>query len=115
MTVGAGYVVAGLGLSLLVNRLLVAIFLYETRWHPDLRHVRVSIEYAPRGGLTRVRLERILVDFSLVEAAEEWSEPSGETARLTLTVKLAQVHLYELLAELVDVPDVSSIRQTACP
>src|SRR5277367_3716319 len=39
MTVGAGYGLAGLVLSILVNRVLVGFFLYETRWHPDLRRV----------------------------------------------------------------------------
>ncbi len=66
MAVGAGYAVAGLGLSLLVNRLMVVIFLYETQWHPDLHDVCVVLEYAPKSGLTRVRLERILVDYDLV-------------------------------------------------
>jgi putative Mg2+ transporter-C (MgtC) family protein len=109
MVVGARYVLAGLGLSILVNRLLVLIFVYETRWHPDLHHVRVALEYAPKNGLTRIRLERILIDYGLVGAEAEWSEPSPETGRLTLRTTLAPLHLYELLAELVDVPDVCAI------
>jgi putative Mg2+ transporter-C (MgtC) family protein len=114
MAVGAGYAVAGLGLSFLVNRLLVGIFLYETRWHPDLRNVCVILEFAPHGGLTRIRLERVLVDYNLVGASAEWSESSEEIAGLKLHVRLARVHLYELLAELVEVPEVRSIRQTVC-
>src|ERR1700732_3537678 len=37
MAVGPGYAIAGLALSILVNRLLVGFFLYETHWHPDLQ------------------------------------------------------------------------------
>ena len=109
MAVGAGYVLAGLGLSLLVNRLMVGIFLYETRWHHDLHDIYVILEYRPNSGLTRIRLERILIDYELTGAKVEWSEPSDEMGRMTLGMKLARVHLYELLAELADVPDVRSV------
>ncbi|HTF44511.1 MAG TPA: MgtC/SapB family protein [Terriglobales bacterium] len=109
MVVGAGYVLAGLGLSILVNRLMVLIFLYETRWHPDLHHVHVVLEYDPKSGLTRIRLERILIDYELTGAKVEWSEPSDETGSMSLRMKLARVHFYELLAELVDVPDIRSV------
>jgi len=109
MAVGAGYVIAGLGLSLLVNRLMVGLFLYDTRWHPDLHEVRVVLEYVPKSGLTRVRLERILIDYESSGLDAEWVEPSAELGRLTLRMRLARVHLFELLADLVDVPDVRSI------
>jgi putative Mg2+ transporter-C (MgtC) family protein len=109
MAVGAGYVLAGLGLSLLVNRLMVGIFLYETRWHHDLHDIHIVLEFAPNSGLTRIRLERILVDYEMTGAKVEWSEPSDETGRVTLSMRLARVHLYELLGELIDVPDVRSV------
>jgi putative Mg2+ transporter-C (MgtC) family protein len=115
MTVGAGYVVAGLGLSVLVRLLLVGIFLYETRWHPDLQNACVVLEFTSKGGITRIRLERVLVDYNLVGASTAWSEPSPETGRLVLNARLARLHLYELLTELVDVPEVASIHQTSCP
>jgi len=114
MAIGAGYVLAALGLSFLVNRLMVLIFLYETRWHPDLHDICVILEYLPKSGITRVRLERVLVDYELTGTEAHWSEPSSETGRLTLRMKLARVHLYELLAELAEVPDVYSIVRERC-
>jgi len=114
MAVGAGYVVAALGLSILVNRLMVGIFLFETRWHPDLHDVCVILEYAPERGFTRIRLERVLVDYELTGTEARWSELSAETGRLTLSMKLARVHLYELLAELIEVPGVRSVVQERC-
>ena len=114
MAVGAGYVVAALGLSILVNRLMVGIFLFETRWHPDLHDVCVVLEYAPERGFTRIRLERVLVDYELTGTEARWSELSAETGRLTLSMKLARVHLYELLAELIEVPGVRSVVQERC-
>ena len=109
MAVGAGFVVAGLGLSLLVNRLLVVIFLYETKWHPDLHDVSITLDFIPKNGLTRTRMERILIDYHLVGAEVEWTEPAADSGRLTLHMKMARVHLFELLAELADVPDVTGI------
>lgn len=114
MVVGAGYVFAGLGLSILVNRLMVLFSLYEKQWDRDLHHVRVVLEYAPQRGLTRIRLERILVDYELGGTAAAWSEPTADLGRLTLTMKLARIHLYELLAELVEVPGVISAVQEHC-
>jgi len=115
MAVGAGFPLAGLGLSILVDRLLVGVFLYETRWHPGLRNVCVVLEYELRGGLTRVGLERVLVDFHLAETSVRWSEPPDQSGRLTLNLRMARLHLYELLAELAEVPNVTSLRQTTCP
>lgn len=114
MAVGAGYGMAGLALSILANFLLAGFFLYETHWHPDLRHVCVTLEFASKGGITRILLERILVDYNLVGASAEWSEPSDDVGRLKLSVKLARVHLYELLSELVEVPDIQSIKEQSC-
>jgi len=111
MTIGAGYATAGLALSILVNRLLVGFFLYETHWHPDLQHALVVLEFVPKGGVTRIRLERILADYDLVGASAEWTDCTGDLCRLTLRVKLARVHLYELLTALVDIPEVHSIQE----
>jgi putative Mg2+ transporter-C (MgtC) family protein len=111
MAVGAGYVLAGLGLSVLVNRLMVGIFLYETRWHPDLHDIAYLLEYRPSGGITRIRLERILVDYEMTGAQVDWSDPDADRGRVTLKMKLARIHLYELLAELTEVPDVYSVVQ----
>lgn len=111
MAVGAGYGIAGLGLSILVNLLLTGFFFYETRWHPDLHQVWVTLEFYSKGGITRIRLERILVDYNLAGASAEWSELSNDVSCLTLSAKLARVHLYELLTELVDVPEVRSIKE----
>jgi len=109
MAVGAGYIAAGLGLSLLVNRLMVVIFLYETRWHPDLHDASITVDFALQNGLTRARLDGLLTDYHLVGARLEWSEPTADSGQLTLDMKIARAHLYELLAELADVPGVTGI------
>ena len=102
-------------LSLLVDRLLVGIFIYETQWDPDLRSVCVVLEYAPRNGITRVRLERVMVDYNVSGLEAEWTEPSAGKGELKLHLRLARIHLYELLGELIEVPDVHAVRQMPRP
>ncbi|HUB68436.1 MAG TPA: MgtC/SapB family protein [Candidatus Methylacidiphilales bacterium] len=114
MAVGAGYALAGLVLSLLVNRLLVFFYLYETRWHSDLCPSCVVLDFQPQGGRTRIRIERILVDYNLSNATEEWHELSADLGRLRLSLKLPRLHLYELLGDLTDVSGVVSIVQEIC-
>ena len=108
MTVGGGYAVAGIALSLLVNRLLALIFFYNTRWDPDLHQVRVVVTFDPERGLTRVRLERIVADYEISDSEAQWSDVSS-ASQLTLSVKLARIHYHELLSDIVDVPGVRAI------
>jgi len=115
MVVGAGYPVAGLALSILVDRMLVGIFIYETRGHPDLKNIHATVDFALNKGLTRVRLGRILANYNHAGVKVEWSEPTPETGQLVLHLNLARIHLYELLAELAEVPEVISIRQVPVP
>jgi putative Mg2+ transporter-C (MgtC) family protein len=114
MAVGAGYALAALVLSILVNRLLVFFFLYETRWHSDLHFSCIALDFLPKSGLTRIRLECVLASYNLDGPSEEWLEPADNLGRLRLRLKLPRVHLYELLSELADVPDVVAIRQEVC-
>jgi putative Mg2+ transporter-C (MgtC) family protein len=109
MTVGAGYPIAGMALSILVNRCLVLATLFETRWHPDLHSARFVVEYAPNRGITRIRLERVLVDYHQVLVNTEWTPETSDIGRVTLTMRLPRAHMYEMLAEIADVPDVRAV------
>ena len=114
MTIGAGYPVAGLALSFTVNRFMMLAGLFETRWHPDLHDARFIVEYAPDNGLTRVRLERMFIDYEPVGVVATWDEETRGTARVTLSMRLARVHMYELLAEVADVPGVTAVLRERC-
>jgi putative Mg2+ transporter-C (MgtC) family protein len=109
MVVGAGYVIAGLCVSILVNRLLVMLLLYETKWRPDLCQVDVTLNYSPNGGITRIRLERLLLDYNLLDDSVKWLEPSQGEGRLTLKTRLTRFRLRDFLASLVEVPDVTAV------
>jgi putative Mg2+ transporter-C (MgtC) family protein len=114
MAVGAGYPVGGLALSIVVNRSLKLAELFETRWHPDLHDACFIVEYAPDNGITRVRLENVLIGYEPVGVVAKWAEESRAAGRVTLTMRLARGHMYELLAEIADLPNVTSVVRERC-
>lgn len=114
MTIGAGYPVAGLALSLTVNRFMKMAGLFETRWHPDLHEACFVVEYTPENGLTRVRLERVFIDYEPIGVVAAWEEESRSTGRVTLRMHLPRVHLYDLLADVADVPGVTAVKREKC-
>ena len=114
MTIGAGYPIAGLALSLTVNRFLKLAGLFETRWHPDLHDARYVIEYAPNNGLTRLKLEQLFIEYEPIGVVANWDEETGSAGRVTLTMRLARIHMYDLLADVADVPAVTSVVRERC-
>lgn len=109
MTIGAGYPIAGLGLSFTVNRFLKLAGLFETRWHPDLHDARFVIEYAPNNGLTRVKLEQLFIQYEPIGVVANWDEETRGAGRVTLSMRLARIHMFDLLADVADVPAVTSV------
>jgi len=114
MTIGAGYPIAGLALSVTVNRFLKLAVLFETRWHPDLHDARYLIEYTPNNGLTRLKLERIFIEYEPVGLVANWDEETRGAGRVTLTMRLPRIHMYDLLADVADVPEVIAVVRERC-
>jgi len=114
MVVGGGFPIAGLVLSVVVNRWLKLVDLFQTRWHPDVHDAFFTVEYNPNNGITRVRLENILIDYESVGVTADWTEESRATGRVGLTMRLPRAHMYELLAEIADVTDVTSVVRERC-
>jgi putative Mg2+ transporter-C (MgtC) family protein len=113
MTAAAGYAGGALGTSLLVRAVLATVAALELRKFGGASLVVVEIDFEPDRGKTRVRLERVLVDYRVAAASIEWSAPTEQLGCLALHLRLPQLHLRELLAELIDVPLVLSVRESA--
>jgi len=113
MLAGAGYPCAALGVSLLIRFLLLLVRKFEVHRYGGLKAMHVEIDYSPESGKTRVRIERVLVDFEGSAVAARWSAPEGQREQLTLELRLPQHHLRELLGELAEIPQVLSIQQTS--
>ncbi len=111
MLAGGGYAGAALGASLLVRVILVSIGLYETHIVGEIREWDVELDFDPSAGRTRVRLERVLVDYQVATVAASWENLEPELSRLRLKLHLPRRHLRELLDDLVAITEVKAVRE----
>ena len=111
MLAGAGYAGGAVGMTMLVRLVLSGVAMYEARLFGDQAPVEVTLDFDPSGGRTRVRLERLLVDYGVAVAAIEWTSIAPEMDRLTLRVHLPRHHLRELLDDMVEIPEVKKVRE----
>ena len=108
---GNGYAGAAICLSLMVRFILGTISFYENRIAGELELRSVVLEFDPAGGKTKVRIERVLVDFHRVSVTARWEVTESESAGLTLDLKLPRRSLCELLDILACIPEVRSIKE----
>ena len=109
MTAATGYAGAALGLSALVRTILFGIRRLEVHHLGGYVAQQVTVDCLIDGGKTRVRIERVLADYWTSSVEHEWAPIDAERMRLSLRVRLPQMHSHELLAELADIPQVMSI------
>jgi putative Mg2+ transporter-C (MgtC) family protein len=111
MMAGAGYAGAAFGMSLLVRFVLAGASIYEERLYVKFPSVTVTLDFDPSGGRTRVRLERILIDYSVAGVHSDWQTVQEGLDRAILHLRLPRHHFSELLNDLVDIPEVKKVQQ----
>jgi len=111
MIAGAGYAGAAIGMSLLVRWVLTAISIYEDHLVERRKPVIVTLDFDSNHGRTRIRLERILIDYRAAAVIAEWGKIEKDQCRLTLKLRLQKLHLRELLSDLVSVSEVRSVNE----
>jgi putative Mg2+ transporter-C (MgtC) family protein len=112
MLAATGYACAALGASLLIRTVLLVVREFEIHHLGGLAIMDAEIDFAPDGGKTRVRIERVLVDYEGNTVVANWSAPAEQRHRLTLQLRLPHRHLREMLAELAEIPQVLGIEPT---
>lgn len=111
ITVGVGRPGAGLGLTLLVRVILVAVRRWEIRHLGGLKSVVIEIVFDPDHGKTEIRLDCVREEFHVSGRPALQPVSSDGTIRGRLEVKLPRRHLHEFLGAVVDIPAVREIRQ----
>jgi putative Mg2+ transporter-C (MgtC) family protein len=111
MLAGAGYAGGALGMTLLVRLVLSGVSMYESRLFGLQPPVTVTLDFDASGGRTRVRLERILVDYAISVAVTEWSNVTHDTERLQMRLHLPRHHLRDLLDDIVEIPEVTKVQE----
>jgi len=112
MLAGAGYAGGAIGLTILVRLVLGGVAIYEARSFGDQPPVLVTLGFDPSEGRTRVRLDRILIDYGISTNAMDWESGAAGEGQLILRLHLPRRHLRELLDDLVSVPEVKRIKET---
>jgi putative Mg2+ transporter-C (MgtC) family protein len=111
MIVGSGYPFAGLGVSVLTRLVLAGVNFLEARSVGKITPVPAMIDFDPDHGRTRVRLQRIMGDFNIPQAAIHWApltDGSG-LVRVTVQLRLQAHHLLEMLDEIICEPTVKAV------
>jgi putative Mg2+ transporter-C (MgtC) family protein len=111
MLAGAGYGGGAVAMSLLVRMVLQGAEIYEIRLYKKQPPAMVSFDFDPSGGRTRVRLERVLIDYSTLVIPAKWEAIRDGMDRVTLRLQLPRHHLRELLDDIVEIPEVKSVNQ----
>ena len=110
MVVGAGYAMAGLGLSFLVLGVLTIISSWEKRYLGSCQPTTVVVTFDPAGGKTMVKIEEILVDSHVSYAPLDFTNTPEELKQLRLTYCHRHRHHREFLVHLAGFPEVKEIR-----
>jgi len=113
MLAATGYAVGALGCSIFIRALLLMVRKLEIHHLGGIKVMEVAVEFAPVFGKTRVRIERLLVDYERGGAEAFWSMLDAQREEVILKLRLPRHHLSELLGELADIPEVLSIAPVA--
>ncbi|HSI10683.1 MAG TPA: MgtC/SapB family protein [Chthoniobacter sp.] len=110
MLAATGYGVGALAASVLVRLLLFVVRKFEVHRLGGIKVTEVELVYAPNGGKTRVRIQRLLVDYDANAIGLDWSALDAQRQQVNLKLRLPHHHLCEVLGELAEIPEVLSIQ-----
>ena len=111
MVIGAGFPLAGLGLSLLVRIVLAAVLKWEVHHLGGFQTVAIELEFDPDHGKTRIRMERLREEFRVTSQALTYENLPDGSVRTQLDLRLPRRHLHEFLDDLANLPGVISIHE----
>ena len=110
MVVGAGYAVAGLGLSILVVAVLTIIASVERRYLSTCKFSTGLVTFDPSGGKAIVKIEEILEDGHVPQTPLEIRTTAEGLKTLRLTYCHVHRHHRQFLTYLAALPEVREIR-----
>ncbi len=111
IVVGTGHPLAGLGASVLVRVVLVAVLQWEIHHLGGIQKVSIAISFDPDHGKTRIKMERLREEFHVIGQGLSFEKLPDGIIRAQLDLLLPRRHLREFLDELASLPGVHSIHE----
>ncbi len=112
MVVGAGWAGAALGLAVAIRVTMSGLHVVEEHGYKRLTPTVAELSFDPEHGKTRLRIERVLIEFEARYELEPLAAATPDVERVRLRFRLGHRHQRELLAELASLPQVHEIRET---
>jgi putative Mg2+ transporter-C (MgtC) family protein len=107
MSVGAGYVPAGIGLALTIRGVLSLVGQWERILFGGRKTERLNIKFEPANGKTEIKIDYLLHQFGILHK-NEWRHEAG-LKNMAVEFQLPARTSHEFLNALVAIPEVIAI------
>jgi putative Mg2+ transporter-C (MgtC) family protein len=111
MSVGAGYVPAGIGLALTIRGLLSLVGQWERMLFGGRKTERLNIKFEPGNGKTEIKIDYLLHQFGILHKNRWRHEASAGLQNLAVEFQLSARASHEFLNALVAIPEVVAIER----
>jgi putative Mg2+ transporter-C (MgtC) family protein len=111
MAIGAGYVAAGVGLSLLTRGVLSVIGRWEQSHFGAKNLSTIGLVFDPDHGKTEIKIEQLLAEFAISHTIVNQSDADDGRLRWLIEFRLTPRHAREFLSELAKMPEVYAIER----
>ena len=111
MSVGAGYVPAGIALALTIRVVLSLVGQWERTLFGGRDTERLNIKFEPANGKTEIKIDRLLDQFGILHKKEQGHRASDGLQHLAVEFQLSARNSHEFLNALVAMPEVVAIER----
>lgn len=112
MSIGAGYVPGGVGVALLTRGVLSLAGNWELSHFGGRNELTIGVVFDPDRGKTEIKIERLLDEYAIAKnIIHRTDEPDGRQ-RWVIQFRLTARRAREFLLELVQIPEVYSIKRS---
>jgi putative Mg2+ transporter-C (MgtC) family protein len=112
MSIGAGYVPAGIGIAVTVRCVLTLVGRWESTVFGGRRTETLSVEFEPDNGKTEIKIDCLLDKFGILHAKEQCRDVLGGRRGLDIEFQLSARSAHDFLSALVAIPEVVAIERT---
>jgi putative Mg2+ transporter-C (MgtC) family protein len=112
MTIGAGHVAGGIGLSLLTRGVLSLVGRWEQSHFGAKDLSSIGLVFDPDHGKTEIKIEQLLAEFAISHTIVSRSDADDGRWRWLIQFRLTPRHAREFLSELAKMPEVYAIERS---